>query len=35
MTLPRELLHSFGSGVEDDTAVLAIHALTLSQGTTR
>ncbi len=31
----RELLHPFGSGVEDDTAVLAIHALPPSQGTTR
>ncbi|WP_159924505.1 MULTISPECIES: PP2C family protein-serine/threonine phosphatase [Nocardia] len=31
----RELLHSFGSGVEDDTAVLAIHALPPSQSTTR
>ncbi|WP_040864510.1 PP2C family protein-serine/threonine phosphatase [Nocardia exalbida] len=30
----RELLASFGSGVEDDTAVLAIHALPPAQGTT-
>jgi sigma-B regulation protein RsbU (phosphoserine phosphatase) len=30
----RELLASFGSGVEDDTAVLAIHALPPSRGAT-